>query len=88
MELSQSRTRSVLEYVLMLPSAKSEQAWLVQKLTANGLSFSQRIIENGQEDYRKSRRVEFRIRTNADEKMELLEETKGVGVGSDAVPST
>ena len=43
------------------------------KITANGLSSSQPIIINGIEDKERSRRVEFRIRTNADEKMAELE---------------
>ena len=74
MELSQSRTRSVLEYTIMLPGVANEQSWLMQQITANGLSYSQRIIENGIENPNKSRRVEFRIRTNADEKVSQLEE--------------
>lgn len=74
MELSQARTRSVLEYCISLPLVKSKKDWLIEKITANGLSYSQRIIENNRENYEKSRRVEFRIRTNADEKMENLEE--------------
>ena len=75
MELSQARTRSVLMYVLNLNEIKKYRDWLIKKITANGLSFSQRIWnENGIEDYEKSRRVEFRIRTNADEKMEKLDE--------------
>lgn len=74
MELSQARTRSVLEYTITLPSVKNEYNWMIEKITANGLSYSQRIMENGTENPIKSRRVEFRIRTNADEKMELLEE--------------
>lgn len=74
MELSQARTRSVLEYTMTLDSVQNELNWMLQKLTANGLSYSQRIVENNQENPIKSRRVEFRIRTNADEKMDLLEE--------------
>lgn len=73
MELSQARTRSVLEYTITLPSVQKEHNWMLQKITANGLSYSQQIVENGVENPIKSRRVEFRIRTNADEKMELLE---------------
>lgn len=73
MELSQARTRSVLEYTITLPPVQKEYDWMIQKITANGLSYSQRIMENGTENPIKSRRVEFRIRTNADEKMEILE---------------
>ncbi|WP_304154711.1 OmpA family protein [Megamonas hypermegale] len=74
MELSQARTRSVLEYTVMLPQVEAARPWLIGKITANGLSYSQRVIENGVENPNKSRRVEFRIRTNADEKMSELEE--------------
>ena len=74
MELSQARTRSVLEYTIMLPAVSNEREWLIKKITANGLSYSQSVIENNIENANKSRRVEFRIRTNADEKMSQLEE--------------
>jgi len=76
MELSQRRTRKVLEYVMRLPAleTKGERDWLVSKLTANGLSFGQPIEEDGRESYEKSRRVEFRVRTNAEKKMGELEE--------------
>ena len=73
MELSQARTRSVLEYAICMPYLQSQQEWLISKITANGLSSSQPIMINGLEDAKRSRRVEFRIRTNADEKMQLLE---------------
>ena len=73
MRLSQERARSVLTYVfgLKLPEQRD---WLIKHLTANGLSFSQRIENDGKENFEKSRRVEFRIRTNADEKMTQLED--------------
>ena len=73
MRLSQERARSVLAYVfgLKLPEQRD---WLIKHLTANGLSFSQRIENDGKENFEKSRRVEFRIRTNADEKMTQLED--------------
>ena len=73
MELSQARTRSVLEYAIRMPYLQSQQEWIISKITANGLSSSQPIIINGIEDKERSRRVEFRIRTNADEKMAELE---------------
>lgn len=76
MRLSQDRTRSVLEYSVMLPEVKKERKWLATKITANGLSFSNMIVVDNKENAAKSRRVEFRIRTNADEKMDLLK-TKG-----------
>lgn len=73
MRLSQDRARSVLDYVFTLKTPE-QRDWLIKHLTANGLSFSQKIEANGQEDFDKSRRVEFRIRTNADEKMSQLED--------------
>jgi len=61
MNLSQKRTRAVLEYCLQLPSVKTDKAWLRRILTANGLSSSRLIIENNLENIEFSRRVEFRI---------------------------
>lgn len=73
MRLSQERARSVLTYVFGLKLSE-QRDWLIKHLTANGLSFSQRIENDGKENFEKSRRVEFRIRTNADEKMTQLED--------------
>jgi outer membrane protein OmpA-like peptidoglycan-associated protein len=71
MELSQSRTRSVLEHVLAEPRSPDQQRWLVMFLTANGLSSSKiRTNADGTENREASRRVEFRVRTNADERIE------------------
>lgn len=67
MELSQARTRSTLHYVLMLPSVAQHRAWLTRFLTANGLSSSRPVLDaSRQEDAQRSRRVEFRVRTDAD----------------------
>lgn len=72
MELSQARTRAVLQYILNMPLLQSLKPWMIEKITANGLSYSQRRMKDGVEDMVHSRRVEFRIRTNADEKMSEL----------------
>lgn len=72
MALSQARTRSVLEYVMSLPQLQKHQDFLISKVTANGLSYSQRIIKNGEEDFEQSRRVEFRIRTTAEKHIEKI----------------
>ena len=75
MELSQGRTRSVLEHVLQIPSIKQNkevQRWLKPHLTANGLSSSKLITSNGIENKEESRRVEFRVRTNADKQIENI----------------
>lgn len=70
MALSQARTRSTLEYVMQLPSARAQEAWLIERLTANGLSSSRPILTNSQRvDEAASQRVEFRIVTNADERL-------------------
>lgn len=67
MQLSQTRTLSVLKYVLSDKSTPS-QAWTRDLLTANGLSSSKLIHDaDGTENRKGSQRVEFRVRTNADE---------------------
>ncbi len=67
MELSQSRTRSALRFVLGLPEVGDKVPWLRKHLTANGLSSSQPItFADGSEDTSRSQRVEFHIRTNAE----------------------
>jgi outer membrane protein OmpA-like peptidoglycan-associated protein len=78
MELSQARTRSTLAYVLNLPADHAQVAWLRKFVTANGLSSSRLILdEKGVEDVARSRRVEFRIRTDAEERIaKILEVTK------------
>lgn len=43
MALSQSRTRSTLQYVLSLSQLQKQQSWLKARLTANGLSSSKPI---------------------------------------------
>ncbi|MCY6354178.1 OmpA family protein [Clostridium sp. ZS2-4] len=67
MSLSQDRTRNVLQYVMNLNDSKQYHSWLIEHLTANGMSYSHRYYdEKGNENKKKSRRVEFKIRTNAD----------------------
>ena len=65
--LSQERTRSTLQYVLSLPQSGAHEAWLRQHLTANGLSSSRLVSDTaGREDRLRSRRVEFKVRTDAE----------------------
>ena len=77
MELSQARTRSVLKYVLQTSIGNNEaipieqrqkiKEWLKQPLTANGLSSSKLIFNpDGTENKEESRRVEFRVRIDAE----------------------
>lgn len=84
MKLSQDRTRSTLQYILAMPSAQSDLSWLHLVLTANGLSSSHLVLMNGQEDQLRSQRVEFRIRTNADERLqEILKNVRTSAVSAD-----
>lgn len=69
MELSQNRTRAVLQYCFSLMPDK-DVIWLKGLVTANGLSSSRLITRNGVEDKELSRRVEFRVRTNAEKQLE------------------
>ena len=67
MQLSQARTLSVLKHVLSEKNTPT-QAWSKDLLTANGLSSSKLIRDlDGTENQQGSQRVEFRVRTNADE---------------------
>jgi len=78
MELSQARTRSTLLYVLMLPQVRGDVDWLRRLVTANGLSSSRLILDaSGNEDAARSRRVEFKIRTDAETRIaKILEVTR------------
>jgi len=73
MELSQGRTRSVLQYVFSIPQITKVvdvRSWLRKYLTANGLSSSKlRCYPDGLENRLESRRVEFRVRTKAEERI-------------------
>ena len=74
MELSQNRTRSVLSYVLNNTNYSfSERQWIQSNLTANGLSYSKPISDNSTElGQSLNRRVEFRIRTNAEKQIDEI----------------
>ena len=72
MHLSQSRTRSVLDHILHMKMIENTNYyyWLKERITANGLSSSKLIFdENGNEDKIASRRVEFRVRTDAERRI-------------------
>ena len=75
MRLSQNRTRSVLKYCLSLVDDPDILNWSKKFITANGLSSSHVIMsDGGKEDKQKSRRVEFRTKTNAEKKVvEIIE---------------
>ncbi|MDD5135643.1 MAG: OmpA family protein [Phycisphaerae bacterium] len=76
MELSQARTRTTLQYVLTDFSVSENKSWLMQHLTANGLSSSRHILAvSGEEDTQLSQRVEFRVKTNADQQLQSIVQT-------------
>ena len=73
MKLSQDRTRSTLEYSMAQLPPIAERDWVQKRLTANGLSSSKPILDKqGKENKQASRRVEFRIRTNAERQIERI----------------
>jgi outer membrane protein OmpA-like peptidoglycan-associated protein len=78
MELSQARTRSALTYALSLPQVSDQREWLRRNLTANGLSSSHPVFDaSGKEDEARSRRVEFKVRTDAENRIaRILEVTR------------
>ena len=73
MELSQKRTRSTLDYLLALDSVVQNKSWLKSHVTANGLSSAKVITSlDGTESPERSRRVEFRVRTDADSRIATI----------------
>lgn len=72
MALSQGRTRSVLEYVYGLPEVSEFQPWIKQNFAAVGFSSAKAIIEDDVENEERSRRVTFRVITNADIQMRRI----------------
>ena len=75
MDLSQARTRSVLNFSLSINRLDKIGDWIRKTVSANGLSSAQVIYNNGVEDRRMSRRVEFSIRTKTRETLKgVLEE--------------
>lgn len=77
MELSQNRTRAVLEYCMSI-MRPDQIEWAKNYITANGLSSSHPILKNGIEDKDLSRRVEFRVKTNAEKQLEEITEKRGL----------
>lgn len=73
MKLSQSRTQAVLSYAINMPALQNNLEWIIQKVTANGLSSSQPIKINGIVNAELSRRVDFRIRTTSEKIIKNLE---------------
>lgn len=80
MDLSQQRTRAVLEVILTARGLEQHREWARNTITANGMSSARPVIRAGTtttEDPDRSRRVEFRVVTRARERvMRVLEEVR------------
>ena len=76
MELSQSRSANVLEYVLRMNDIGNEDIWLRNMMSSVGYSSSRLIYEDTGaqvlEDKDASRRVAFRILTNGEQKLNII----------------
>ncbi|MBF2755422.1 MAG: OmpA family protein [Gammaproteobacteria bacterium AqS3] len=72
-KLSQERSRNVMSYSLNLSEIVANQSlmeWTYSHVTAHGMSSSNRIFDEGDtENFDASRRVEFRIRTSAEDSL-------------------
>ena len=80
MELSQARTRAILEFALTEPSLQEYRPLIKEKLTANGLSSSKLKYKPGTsiEDKEASRRIEFRVVVNDDRTIKAIREAIGL----------
>lgn len=80
MDLSQQRTRAVLEVILTARGLEPFRDWARTTVTANGMSSARPVWRSGAsviEDPDRSRRVEFRVVTRARERvMRVLEEVR------------
>lgn len=69
MELSQGRTTSVLRYSMNTIDT-SEYEWLSSVIAAVGFSSSRPVLnEKGMEDKKRSRRVDFRVKTTVEKEL-------------------
>ena len=76
MELSQDRTRSVLRFVHDLPGTRPYAPWVRSSVAAVGLSSAKAVVSDaGTEDRIASRRVTFRVMTDADDRIRELDES-------------
>ena len=77
-KLSQQRALATLEYCYLIPKLSIiQQKWLRKVFRANGLSFAKLILTEQQEDIAKSRRVEFKVITKAEEKLyQILKQSR------------
>lgn len=78
MALSQGRTRSVLEYVYRLEAVAPYQDWIKSHIAAVGFSSAKLVSDDqGVENLTKSRRVTFRVISNADIRIKQILEIDG-----------
>lgn len=78
MALSQERTRSVLSYCLSTLESSPLAEWARSRATANGMSSSRLVVSpQGIEDTERSRRVEFRVVTDAKRQIVRILDTLG-----------
>lgn len=71
MELSLKRAYSVANYMTGTQYNKSNGERLRKMIIVEGVSFSSPVIENGKEDYAKSRRVELKLVMKNDKKQSV-----------------
>lgn len=69
MQLSQARTRTVLDYSINMTGTQYFTPWMIKRVGAHGLSSARLIMRDGVEDKKRSRRVEFTIKTKTKEAM-------------------
>ncbi len=73
MRLSQGRTRSVLEHIYTLTTAPGDRSWVRRKVAAVGFSSSRLVVDySGREEPKASRRVLFRVVTNAETQIRTI----------------
>lgn len=67
LDLSQGRTQSVLQYSYRIHGVRESRDWIKSRFAAVGHSSSRPVLSyDGQEDSERSRRVNFRVVTNAE----------------------
>lgn len=76
MELSQGRTRSVLAYIYQLKEMSGHSEWIKRHFAAVGLSSSHLVFDGDVENKERSRRVTFRVITNAEIQMRKILESQ------------
>lgn len=73
MILSQERTQSVLFHIQAVPELQNQKEWMRKNIAAIGFSSSHAVLdENGRENAEASRRVTFRVLTNADQEIQRI----------------